>query len=82
LSKTKISTSSNVESGRTPQAAFPGRTQEQEKINLFFLNFSCFIGGFAFVLLRSAFCVQLYALFLIDRVRKLQFARIGAMIFS
>jgi hypothetical protein len=81
LSKTQLSTSSNVESGCTPQAAFPGRTQQQEKINLFILNFFCFIGGFAFVLLRSAFSVQLSALFLIDRVRKLQFARIGAMIF-
>jgi len=39
------------------------------------LNFSSFIRGFSFSL-------QMRAFFLLDRIRKLQFVRIGAMIFS
>lgn len=61
------------------QAAFPRRAREQGKLNLFILSFSILDGGF--FLRENVFWRMLSALFLINRVRQLQFAPVGAMMF-
>ncbi len=58
---------------------FPGRAREQGKLNLFILSFSILDGGF--FLGENVFWRMLSAFFLINRVRQLQFAPVGAMMF-